>query len=379
MIFRRWLITISLCVAVFGALATYKVMQIRAAIAFGESFPEPSQTVEASTVQDATVQSRINTIATIVAPQIVNLRNELEGRIASINFQSGDRIKAGDVLVQLNITEETARLKAAEARARLADLDLQRIRKLRKNQTVSEERLDQAQAQYDIARADMAELKATIEKKTLRAPFDALTGLHQFEVGEFLSSNTVITRLVGLTDYTWVDFSLPLNQSQLSLGSEVTVFTNSVDKERILGTVIAQDSIVSADSRNLMYRARITNSHNLPHNTIVNIEVPTAQKHNALTLPASAIRHDALGSFVYVLVKDEANNGYRAKRTSVKTTQESQTVDADQHLTATITQGLEAGQLVAANGSFKLRQDLLVFVKTRPQILSSSQSTVQHP
>jgi len=377
--FRRWLITISLCVAVFGALATYKVMQIRAAIAFGESFPEPSQTVEASTVEEATVQSRINTIATVVAPQIVNLRNELEGRIASINFKSGDRVKAGDVLLQLNIAEEQARLKAAEARARLADLDLQRIRKLRKNQTVSEERLDQAQAQYDIARADMAELKATIDKKTLRAPFDAQTGLHQFEVGEFLSSNTVITRLVGLTDFTWVDFSLPLNQSQLSLGAEVTVFTNSAKKEPVIGNVIAQDSTVSADSRNLMYRARIVNNHNLPHNTIVNIEVPTAQKRNALTLPASAIRHDALGSFVYLLEEDSANKGYRAKRTSVKVTPENRTKNPDEHLTATITAGVEVGQLVAANGSFKLRQDLLVFVKDRPTTLSTSQSTVQHP
>ncbi len=365
---RRWFITVSLCVVVFGALAAFKVMQIRAAIAFGESFPEPSQTVEATQVEKTTVQSRITTIATVVAPQTIDLRNELEGRIAHINFTSGSTVKAGEVLLQLDITEESARLKAAQARARLSELDLKRVRKLRKNSTVSEERLDQAEAQFNIARADMAELKATIDKKTLRAPFDAHTGLHQLEVGEFLSANTIITRLVGINDHIWVDFSLPLNQSQLALGTSIKVLPNSDHQQAVEGLVIAQDSIVSADSRNLMYRARVTNTQKLPHNTIVNVEVPIANKLDALTVPASAIRHDALGSFVYLLNEDSANSGYRAQRQSVVLAPAANALSGDTHLTATITKGLQEGQLIAANGSFKLRSQLLVFVKSRPQI-----------
>jgi membrane fusion protein, multidrug efflux system len=365
---RRWLITLTLCVLVFAALAVFKVMQIRAAIAFGESFPEPSQTVEAALVERTTVQSRVTTIATVVAPQTVDLRNELEGRIAKINFISGSKVQAGEILLQLDITEESARLKAAQARARLSELDLKRVRKLRKNKTVSEERLDQAEAQFNIARADMAELKATIDKKTLRAPFDAHTGLHQLEVGEFLSANTIITRLVGINDHIWVDFSLPLNQSQLALGTSVKVLPNSDHQNAAEGIVIAQDSIVSADSRNLMYRARVPNVDKLPHNTIVNVEVPMANELDALTVPASAIRYDALGSFVYILNEDTANNGYRAQRQSVVLAPSANALSGETHLTSTITKGLQEGQLIAANGSFKLRSQLLVFVKSRPQI-----------
>lgn len=364
---KRWIITLSLCALVFAALATFKVIQIRAAIAFGESFPEPSHTVEAVKVQSTQVQSRITTIATVVAPQIVDLRNELEGRITAINFRSGHRVNAGDVLLQLDISEENARLEAAQARAKLADLDLKRIRKLRKNRTVSEERLDQAEAQFDIARADMAGLKATIEKKTLRAPFDAYAGLHQLEVGEFLSANTVVTRLVGINDHLWIDFSLPLNQSQLDLGASIKVLPNSATQALIEGSVIARDSVVSQTSRNLMYRAQIPNSMQLPHNTIVNIEVPVAGAKDALTVPASAVRNDALGSFVYLLNEDKDNNGYRAQRQSVTLAPTADALEGQTHLTATVTDGLQEGQLVAANGSFKLRQHLLVFVKERPQ------------
>ena len=367
--FKRWLITLSVCLAVFGALATYKVMQIRAAIAFGESFPEPSHTVEAATVERTQVQNRITTIATVVAPQTVDLRIELEGRISSINLQSGSVIKAGDILLQLDITEETARLKAAQARARLAKLDLERIQKLRKNRTVSEERLDQAEAQYDIARADMAELKATIDKKTLRAPFDARVGLHQLEVGEFLSANTVITRLVGLNDYIWVDFSLPLNQTQLPLDSVISVLPNRSGEQTLEGKIIARDSIVSADSRNLMYRAQVKNANDkLPHNTIVNVEVPLAESQTALSVPSSAIRYDALGSFVYLLDEDAENKGYRARRQTVKIAADSLSLTGETHLSTTITEGLQEGQLIAANGSFKLRNQLLVFVKQRPEV-----------
>lgn len=364
---KRWIITLSLCALVFVALATFKVMQIRAAIAFGESFPEPSQTVEAANVQLTQVQSRITTIGTVVAPQTVDLRNELEGRITAINFRSGNRVNAGDILLQLDISEENARLNAAQARAKLAELDLKRIRKLRQNKTVSEERLDQAEAQFDIARADMAGLKATIEKKTLRAPFDAYTGLHQLEVGEFMSANTVVTRLVGINDHLWVDFSLPLNQSQLELNAAITVLPNNAQQTLAEGVVIARDSVVSQNSRNLMYRAQIPHKSQLPHNTIVNIEVPIANEKTALTVPASAIRNDALGSFVYLLNEDKDNNGYRAQRQTVTLAPATDTLEGESHLIATVTDGLQEGQLVAANGSFKLRQQLLVFVKERPQ------------
>ena len=177
---RRWLIALIACALVFAALAGYKVMQIKAAIAFGNSFPEPSETVEAVTVDSSRVQSYNQTIGVIVAPQSIVLRNEVAGRVSVVNFESGALVEKGRILLQFDISEEAARLKAAQAQADLARLDLQRIKKLKNSKTVSEERYDQARAQYNIASAEVNSLQAIIDKKTLRAPFAARAGLHEF-------------------------------------------------------------------------------------------------------------------------------------------------------------------------------------------------------
>lgn len=368
---RRWLITAALCLALFAALATYKALQIKSMIEFAESFPEPSETVEVATSRAMSLQSRATTLGEVVAPQTIELRNELEGRITKVNFQSGSLVKAGQLLLQLDITEEQARLKAAQARLNLAQLDLERIRKLRKNRTVSEERLDQAVAQNDIAQADIAALQATIDKKTLRAPFNARTGLHTFEIGELISANTLITTLVGLNDYRWVDFTLPLGKATAEAGSAVTIsLTNG---QQYTGEIIAADSVMSANSRNRRYRARI-NTEELAHNSAVNVAVVTGNATNAVIIPSTALRRDGLGDYVYVLEKDQTEqyqdvaNAYRAKRRQVTLASElhssTELSSTDTPLSA-ISKGLQADEVVATQGAFKLREGLLTYTSER--------------
>lgn len=361
---RRWLITLAVCLSVFAALGAYKVMQIRSAIAFAESFPEPSETVEVFIAESRMIQKSTTTIGEIIAPQSIDLRNELEGRIAAVNFTSGQTVKQGQVLLQLDISEETARLQAAQARADLAQVDLKRVRKLRQNKTVSEERFDQAKAEYDIANADIAALKAAIDKKTLRAPFDARVGIHEMESGEFLQSNTLITTLVGLNDYTWVDFNLPLHQANIPLGTSVEILTNARANESIQGEIIARDSVMSAQSRNLRFRAKIESDTQFQPNAIVNVRLPLNVNTETTVVPATAVRHDKLGDYVYILQTDQQANGFRAIRRSVVTGFEDKDIIA-------ITDGLNAGETIAANGTFKLRDNLLVFVKERPIVSQS--------
>jgi membrane fusion protein (multidrug efflux system) len=368
---RRWLITAALCLALFAALATYKALQIKSMIEFAESFPEPSETVEVATSRAMALQSRATTLGEVVAPQTIELRNELEGRITKVNFQSGSLVKAGQLLLQLDITEEQARLKAAQARLNLAQLDLERIRKLRKNRTVSEERLDQAVAQNDIAQADIAALQATIDKKTLGAPFNARTGLHTFEIGELISANTLITTLVGLNDYRWVDFTLPLGKATAEAGSAVTIsLTNG---QQYTGEIIAADSVMSANSRNRRYRARI-NTEELAHNSAVNVAVVTGNATTAVIIPSTALRRDGLGDYVYVLEKDQTEqyqdvaNAYRAKRRQVTLASElhssTELSSTDTPLSA-ISKGLQADEVVATQGAFKLREGLLTYTSER--------------
>ncbi|NIB43565.1 efflux RND transporter periplasmic adaptor subunit [Pseudomaricurvus alkylphenolicus] len=357
---RRWLITLVGCVALLAALGGYKAMQIRAAIAFAESFPEPSETVETAITDRHEVQAQVTTIGYVVAPQTQTLRNELEGRVTQVNFRSGDLVQQNQVLIQLDITEEQARLKAAQARARLAQLDLKRVDKLRKNRNVSEERLDQAQAEFDIARADIQALLAVIDKKTLRAPFTARTGIHQLEPGDYLQGNTAITTLVGVTPEKWVDFTLPQKHAGLAIGTEAIVMP--ANGTALVGRIIARDSAVSEQSRNLRFRLRLEQAEHLAPNSTVNVSVQTGEQEQWVRVPATAVTHDALGSYVYQL--EVEGDAYRARRLPVVT-------KAENDEWVSIQSGIDAGTLIAANGAFKLRDGLKVYTRERPTLANS--------
>jgi membrane fusion protein (multidrug efflux system) len=347
----RWLITLAACLVVVAALAAFKVMQIRAAIAFGKSFPEPSATVEATTAVPGRFATQVQTLGEVVAPQALELRNEVEGRIAAVNFASGDKVEADAVLVQLDISEESARLKAALARLELARLNLDRLERLLTQQTVSEDLVDKARAEAAITAAEVEALRAIIAKKTLRAPFAAVAGLHQLTPGEFLQANTLVASLVGVNDFTWVDFNLPLAQAGVAVGTEVEVRHGGA---AFSGEVIARDASASATSRNLRLRARVAGGQVIPANAVVEVEVPTGTREQLL-IPATALLKDAMGDYVYVLNPEPAAKGYRAERRTLTLTGRDET-------TASVAAGLADGELVATQGAFKLRQGLLAFV-----------------
>lgn len=366
----RWLITGIACVLVFAALAAFKFFQIQAAIAYGQSFPEPSESVEGYTTELATFDSTVNAIGHVVAPQAMVLRNEVEGLISEINFASGDQVKKGEVLVQLDISEESARLKAAIARVELTKLALQRAERLIRQKGVSEETVDQARANYAIAQADVQALEAAIAKKTLQAPFDAVAGLHQWEVGEFLQSNTDIVTLLGINDFSWVDFNLPWGKANLKVGDTVMLELpgETVPQE---ARIIARNPIVSASSRNLTYRARVDAALVVPPNTVVRVIVPIGSSEQ-IKVPRTAVLVDSMGDHVYVLepnTKTDAK-GYRAKRRQITIAYKDEDVVG-------VVDGLQEGELIAARGAFKLLPNMLTYVRERVTESATDAVTVE--
>lgn len=355
---RRWLITIFACLLVLAALGGYKFLQIKAAIAFGESFPEHSESVQALMVEESLGETYITTIGEIIAPRSLELRNELEGRVSAVNFESGSKVKSGDVMLQLDISEESARLKAAKASANLAKLKLERFETLLKNKTVSQENVDQAQAEFDIALATVNELQATIGKKTLKAPFDAVAGIHNIEAGEYLEANTAIVTLVGISDHLWVDFNLPLAQGSVAIGDPVKVALPGREDQQVTATVAARNPEVSAQSRNLRYRANIPSDSAIPPNSVVNVLVPTGAR-KQIDVPKPSVLRDEMGTYVFILDPEENSGAFRARRQAV-------TLGKEENQTLSVVEGLKDGDLVATHGAFKLGQKMLVYVRERP-------------
>src|SRR5210317_2085055 len=223
--FIKWSLTIALCLTIFGGLAAYKVAEIRRGIADAEAYPEQSEVVEQALVTTSEYTPAITVMAEVIAPKRLDIRNELAGEITAVNFQSGEFVQQGQLLLQMDIATEQANLEAARARAELSRLVLNRSKELFNSNLASEEEVDTAVSQLTSAQAEIAVLERTIEKKSLRAPFSGRVGIHSFEAGQYLSANTLITSLVGSTGEIWVDFQIPQFYPQLPIGSAVTIKT----------------------------------------------------------------------------------------------------------------------------------------------------------
>lgn len=359
---RKWSITTLCCVVIFGALALFKVMEIRAAIAFGESFPEHSETVEEARVESAQYTPVIEAIGEMVAPQRLDLRNELAGEITHVNFRSGDTVTKGQILLQLDTSVETANLAAAKARAQLAQSVYARSQNLFKSKATSKDQLDRAKADVSTSLAEVEALKRTISKKTLKSPFNGRAGLHNFEVGQLLMDNTFITTLIADHEYIWVDFKVPQFYPPLSLGTPVAVSTIGDQRQDAVteGQVIAENTIINANNRSRQYRAQVPNNGNqfMANNTVI-VKVPVGEPMEVMKIPALAVQQDPLGQFVFILKKDEAGKGYRASRRQVGI----QTLGSQW---AYVKSGLKPGDHIAAAGAFKLHEGLLVYTGERP-------------
>lgn len=367
---RRWMTTLTLCLLLVTVLSGFKYSEIQAAIARGEAYPEPSESVRAITARAQPSEHFTSTIGEVVAPEQLLLRNELAGRITAMNMPAGQEVRRGQVLVQQDVAEHRAQLEAAEARARLAEIQLKRLQRLLERDTTSRDNVDQARAEVEIARARISELRAIIDRKTLRAPFDARVGLHDLEPGEYLEANSALVDLVGIRDSLWVDFQLPLARSSLAIGDTVKVALPppSPSGETLTARVVARNPSLSARSRNLGYRAEIAAHPALPPNAVVNVRVSMGSA-PVIRVPVSAVLRDELGSYVFRLdpadegkdkAKETKDRTYRARRQSVTLGRESQQrVD--------IVEGLEPGMLIATDGAFKLHQDMLAHVRQRPE------------
>jgi membrane fusion protein (multidrug efflux system) len=350
---RQWIVTLIILAAVISGLYFYKSSLQQAASEGTEMF-EPSATVNATETVRVDYQQTLKVSGEVQAFKSLSLHNELAGQIIKLNAKSGSLAKKGQVLVEIDHRDEDARLIAAQAQLTLTKQTHRRYLKLKKNNEISDELVDQAQASVEIAKSEVAILETTISKKKLRAPFEAKIGIHNLEVGQYLDNNSQVLSLIGVNEYTWIDFHLPQIYRELSVGSLVKVSPMnqalSFDAE-----IIAIDPQLARESRSLKYRAQIKSSLlALKPNTLVSVYSPIAANTSLISVPDVAITRDPLGSYVFVLEK-EGEGSYRAKQ--VKVTLGERNTD-----TVMVLSGLDEGTLIATKGAFKLFPEMKVFV-----------------
>jgi membrane fusion protein (multidrug efflux system) len=320
---------------------------------------EPVESVTVAVAKEVDHRQTTTSIGTIIALRSITLRNELPGTVSRVSLTPGQIVDAGTVLVTLDVAVEEAELKAQEAQAVLAETTLDRMQRASVNRAASQIEVDQARAERDVALAQVARTKAIIARKTIRAPFRARVGLADVHPGQYLNEGTQLTTLQGVEDAVHVDFAVAQQVAAgLHVGDRVDVFARS-DSSPIGARIAALDARVDATTRNALVRARIEGAANVPPpGASVRIRVPVGSSRRAIAVPVSALRKGPGGDHVFVIAPDTDGQA----RAHIRQVESGPTL-ADR---VVVLAGLSAGEQVAATGSFKLRDGVLVAVAGRP-------------
>lgn len=358
MLLRRMLIMLGVVALVVLALAAYKGLAIYREI---QQFaaPPPPISVNAADAVERPWQSRLPAIGTLKAFQGIDLTVEVAGTARDVLFQSGEKVRLDQPLIQMDSEVEQASLGTAQAELGLAQVEYQRGRNLVARQAISRSEFDRLSAELQKADASVAQLQATLAKKRILAPFAGTIGIRQVDVGDYLASGTTIATLQDLSTL-FVDFFLPeQNVPQLAIGQRVRVQVAAYPDEVFEGQIDAINPKVEATTRNLLVRARLANpDEKLLPGMFANLQVLLAGETPQVLVPETAITYTLYGNSVYVIEAQHADDGSPAnaadgqpvlqvERRFVETGErrEGQVV---------ILKGLQAGERVVSAGQLKL-------------------------
>jgi len=363
---RRWIGSAGLLGAiVVGAVAltAWKSAAIQDANAAAASQPELIESVTSALAAERMHRGTTTSIGTVVALRSITLRNEVAGLVRFVALTPGQIVEPGAVLVALDVSVEEAELRAQEAEAALALTMLTRLERLREDGAVSQEEVDEARAHREVALAQTARTEAIIARKTIRAPFRARVGIADVHPGQYLNEGTLLTTLQGVDDSAHVDFAVSQQVAAgLRQGQSVEVVTAGAAP--IPARIVAIDALVDPVTRNAMVRARMVDRGAAP-GASVRVVVPVGPERAAVVVPATALRKGPAGEHVFVLAPDPEGQT-RAHMRDV----DSGPMVGDQ---VVITRGLAAGELVAAQGSFKLFESVAVSVTDEAQLVGGAQ------
>lgn len=363
----------------FGGLAAIKARQIKQAMAQGGP-PEMPESVVAGKVERTSWRPTARLSGTAFAKQSVILATEVAGTVAEVLFESGSEVKAGQILVRLDTRTQQADLDAARANVRVAEASAlvaesnlrlreanhQRMTQARSEGAATPTELDQSQANLDQAKALVAQanavaeqaqarvrqLEAMIAKMSLRAPFHARAGLRNVHPGQFLAEGASTVSLQSVDDRIHLDFAVPQDQAwRVNKGDVVMASVPMLSTEPQPIEVVAIDATADRGTRNVRIRGEIANpGERIRPGMWVDVEVPVEAPSDRLMIPATAVRRASYGDHVFILLPDPA------KPDRLVAHQRFVTLGAAVGNAVIVVDGVQEGDLLATEGSFKLRE-----------------------
>jgi len=355
---KKIIIAIIGLVVLTGTIGGIKGLQISWMIAQKRQ-PAPEMVTTAA-AHTENWESVLTSVASLVAVQGVTVSAEMTGKVVQIAFEPGAMVQAGDLLVQQDISAETAQLRSAEATVTLTKITLERARKLLSQKTSSQAEYDNADAQYKQAVAQADNMRALIAKKTIRAPFTGALGIRLVNLGQILSAGDEIVSLQAL-DPVFVNFSLPQQQlAQIRPGLAVRVKTDALPGQVVEGTITAINPEVEKATRNVVVQATVKNTQQrLRPGMFATATVVLPEQDTVLAIPITAVLNAPYSDSVFIVEDDKnAKNSPPAKVVR----QQFVRLGVRRGDFVAVTSGLKQGETVVSTGAFKLRNGQAVTV-----------------
>jgi membrane fusion protein (multidrug efflux system) len=351
--FPTWakvVLTALFLLVVVGVIVLVKGLQIKTLIS--SKFAQPLETVSTAEVKKESWQETLTSVGSLTAVQGVTVAAELDGKIVQVAFEAGAEVKAGDLLIKQDASVEEAQLRSAEASVDLANINLKRTKELFEKATVSQAQFDADGAAATQAAAAADNIRATIAKKTIKAPFAGRLGIRLVNLGQNLKAGDSIVSLQALNPI-FVDFYLPQEQlAQIATGLTVRLSDQAVQGKPVEGKITAISPDIDASTRNVRVQATVENTAMLLHpGMYVDVEVDLPAVDKVLTIPATAILYAPYGDTVYVV--DEKTDDKGEKQQIVR--QQIVRLGTRRGDFVAVTAGLKAGDTIVSSGVFRLR------------------------
>ena len=358
--FKRIFVTLLFLGLIFGGVFGWKAfVNSKIEEAMSKRKPPPVA-VNAMSAQKQRWQPAFQAVASLQAVQGVDVTGEVPGLITTLHFQSGDTVSRGDLLLELDMSTDRAQLQSLLAAQDLARVQFRRMQNLVKRNMAPQSDLDEAEAKYKQAQAEVKKQRALIDKKEIRAPFTGKLGIRRVDVGQYLQPGTPIVTLQAMHPI-YANFSLPqANVNQVKEGQEIVFQVDTWPDRTFTGRITAMNAKITLTSRNIDIQATLDNEQKLLRPGMYGmVRVQFGQAQEVITLPQTAISSNPYGDVVFILdeldKKAQDKTLYKASRRFVHTGK----TRGDQ---VAVTKGITTADLVVIAGQHKLREGAVAFI-----------------
>ncbi len=371
---KRMILMLVFVLVLVALLAGGFMLHLKAMFA---SFPKPAaQTITAMKAETLEWQPQLSAVGSVAPVRGVDVTTEIAGLVTNVLFKSGDEVKKGQLLVQLNDDSEVAQLHSLQAAADLAATVLNRDKQQLAAQAIAQSQVDADEADLKSKRALVEQQKATIVKKAIRAPFSGQIGITTVNPGQYLNPGDKIVSLEQI-DPVYVNFTVPQKQAaSVGVKQKITATTDAFAGTDFVGDISSIDPKIDTATRNVSLQGTLANAkHQLLPGMFANVKVDQGEKKKYLTLPQTAITYNPYGSTVFIVRQDAPDDKDKAcekkdEKADGKKDDKAAPADGGAKLYArqvfvttgptrgdqvAVLTGLKEGDMVATSGQLKLK------------------------